>query len=196
MPNKAVFFDRDKTIIMPNADNYIYRVGDFYILEKFTNALKKLYDSGFKLFVVTNQGRIAKGYMTEEDVKEVHEYINNHFKEREFRFEEFVYCPHNPMGHVHPYNVVCACRKPKNGMIKRIIDKHNIDKSKSWMVGDTERDVVAGNMTNLRTILVRTGITKGSEKADFVVDDLVDAVERIIECSGSDELRPREDSNL
>ncbi|MGI9554278.1 MAG: D-glycero-alpha-D-manno-heptose-1,7-bisphosphate 7-phosphatase [Thermodesulfobacteriota bacterium] len=181
MPSKAVFFDRDKTIIMPNADNYIYRVGDFYIPEKFTKALKTLYEKGYKLFVVTNQGRVAKGYMTEEDVVDVHNFINDHFKEHGFHFEQFAYCPHNPMGDVYPYNVVCSCRKPKNGMIKELVDEYDIDISKSWMVGDTERDVIAGNMTGLKTILVRTGIRQDSEKADFVVDDLVDAVEKIVE---------------
>ena len=193
MYNKAVFFDRDNTLLIPNADNYIYRVGDFYIPDEFTRALKKLYDQGFKLFVVTNQGRVAMGYMTEKDVKGVHEYLNNHFKNHGFHFEEFVYCPHNPMGNVYPYNVVCSCRKPKNGMIKRIVSEHSIDTSESWMVGDTERDMIAGNMSGLKTILVRTGIKQNSENADFVVDDLVDAVEKIID---SDESRPREDSNL
>ena len=97
------------------------------------------------------------------------------------------------MGNVYPYNVVCSCRKPKNGMIKRIVSEHSIDTSESWMVGDTERDMIAGNMSGLKTILVRTGIKQNSENADFVVDDLVDAVEKIID---SDESRPREDSNL
>ena len=183
MSNKAVFFDRDNTLIMPNANNYIYRVGDFYIPEAYPDALKKLYDHGFKLFVVTNQGRVAQGFMTEQDVKDVHEYINVHFLEHGFHFEEFVYCPHNPMGHVHPYNVVCTCRKPKNGMIKKMITEHNIEKSKSWMVGDNERDMVAGIMTGLRTILVRTGERQYSEKAEFIVKDLVDAAEKIIECN-------------
>ncbi|MGI9535172.1 MAG: D-glycero-alpha-D-manno-heptose-1,7-bisphosphate 7-phosphatase [Thermodesulfobacteriota bacterium] len=182
MSSKAVFFDRDKTIIIPNENNYIYRVGDFYIPEEFTKALKSLYEKGYKLFVVTNQGRIAKGYMTEKDVMDVHEYINDHFKEHGFHIEKFAYCPHDPIGDVYPYNVVCSCRKPKNGMIKMIIEENDIDISLSWMVGDTERDVIAGNMTGLRTILVRTGIRHDSENADFVADDLVGAVAKIIEC--------------
>lgn len=184
MSEKAVFFDRDKTIILPNSNNYIDRVGDFFIPDEFTSSLKKLYDQGFKLFVVTNQGRVSKGYMTEEDVRGVHEYINNHFKEHGFNFEDFVYCPHNPAGHVYPYNVICLCRKPRNGMFKIIIDRYDIDTSKSWMVGDTERDVIAGYLTGLRTILIRTGITVNSENADFVVDDLVRAVEKIIDSDG------------
>lgn len=194
--NKAVFFDRDKTITMPiSGDNYIYRVGDFYIPESFTMALKKLYDQGFKLFLVTNQGRVSRGCMTEDDVKELHEHMNDHFKSHGFCFEELSYCPHNPMGSLAPYNVVCSCRKPKNGMIKRLISKYNVDRSRSWMVGDSERDVIAGNITSIRTVLVRTGSEQSSERADFVLDDLVSAAEKIIECDG-EKMRPREDSNL
>ena len=102
MPDKAVFLDRDKTIILPNGDNYIYRIGDFYIPESYNTALKKLYDNGYKLFVVTNQGRVAKGYMGEEDVVDLHEYLNEIYEGHGFRIEEFAYCPHNPMGHVRP----------------------------------------------------------------------------------------------
>ncbi len=181
MLNKAVFFDRDKTITMPNADNYIYRVGDFYIPEKFTTALKNLYDHGFKLFLVTNQGRVARGCMTEDDVRGVHQHMEKHFKDHGFCFEDFAYCPHNPMGNIYPYNVVCSCRKPKDGMIKKLADKYKVDRSKSWMVGDSERDITAGSMSGLRTILVRTGFAQSSERADFVADDLADAVKKIMD---------------
>ena len=123
MPDKAVFLDRDKTIILPNGDNYIYRIGDFYIPESYNTALKNLYDSGYKLFVVTNQGRVAKGYLTEQDVHDVHDYLEQLFEDNGFSFDEFIYCPHNPEGHVQPYNSVCSCRKPKTGMIDELIEK-------------------------------------------------------------------------
>ena len=130
---------------------------------------------------MTNQGRVAKGYMTEEDVREVHQHINDQFKEHGFQIEEFAYCPHNPLGEIYPYNVICSCRKPKNGMIKKILGKYDIDSSRSWMVGDTDRDMIAGKMTGLKTILVRTGIISDSDRADFVTDNLVEAVEKIID---------------
>ena len=180
MPDKVVFLDRDKTIILPNGDNYIYRIGDFYIPDSYNTALKNLYDSGYKLFVVTNQGRVAKGYMSEEDVVDLHEYLNEIFEGHGFRIEEFAYCPHNPLGHVRPYNVVCSCRKPKQGMFYDLIERYDVDVTKSWMVGDTERDIVAGNLSGLTTIMVRTGFHIGSEKADYVEDDLASAAKRIL----------------
>ena len=180
MPEKAVFLDRDKTIILPNGDNYIYRIGDFYIPDSYNKALKNLYDNGYKLFVVTNQGRVAKGYMSEEDVTDLHEYLNDIYESLGFRIEEFAYCPHNPMGHVEPYNVICPCRKPKQGMFHDLIERYDIDVTKSWMVGDTERDIVAGNLCGMSTIMVRTGYHIGSEKADYVEDDLAGAAKRIL----------------
>jgi len=180
MSNKAVFLDRDKTIILPNGDNYIYRIGDFYIPENYITALKKLYDENYKLFVVTNQGRVAKGYMSEEDVIELHEYLNEHFKNYGFYIEEFSYCPHNPLGHVDPYNVVCSCRKPKQGMLKDLIKKYDIDISKSWMVGDTNRDIIAGKLCGLKTILLKTGYYTGSEDALYIEEDLPSAAELIL----------------
>lgn len=178
---KAVFLDRDKTIILPKGENYIYRIGDFVIPDEYTEALKKLFDNDFKLFVVTNQGRVAKGYMTEKEVVELHQYLNDYFMDYGFHIEEFVFCPHNPLGHVSPYNVICSCRKPKQGMLKGLIKKHKVDTSRSWMVGDTERDVIAGNLSGLRSILLRTGYLYESEEAHYVENDLADAVQRILE---------------
>ena len=180
MLNKAVFLDRDKTIILPKGDNYIYRIGDFHLPENYIIALKELYDNGYKLFVVTNQGRVAKGYLTEEDVTELHDYLNDIYLENGFEIEEFAYCPHNPMGHVAPYNVVCRCRKPKQGMFHDLIKRYDIDVANSWMVGDTERDIVAGNLCGLKTILLRTGYLIGAEDADYIEDDIVYAVKRIL----------------
>ena len=142
--------------------------------------LRNIYDDGYKLFVVTNQGRVAKGYMSEEDVTDLHEYLNDIYQGLGFRIEEFAYCPHNPVGHVSPYNVVCPCRKPKQGLFHDLIERYDIDVTKSWMVGDTDRDIVAGNHCGLKTIMVRTGYHIGFEKADFVEDDLAAAAKRIL----------------
>lgn len=180
MKNKAVFFDRDKTIILPNQDNYIYKVGDFYIPREFVNALRKLNDNGFMLFVVTNQGRVAKGFLSEDDVKNVHSYLMNYFSQLGVEFSEFVYCPHNPDGSVAPYNIECDCRKPEPGMIQNLISKHKIDTSNSWMVGDSRKDIVAGNFAGLRTILVQTGYFQTYESADYVEKNIEYAVERIL----------------
>lgn len=156
------------------------RIGDFYIPDNYIRALKSLVENDFLLFIITNQGRIARGYQTEEDVLNVHKFMDEHFKKFGINFTEFAYCPHNPEGYIYPYNVYCDCRKPKTGLIDDLIEKYGLESRQCWMVGDSKRDIVAGNKAGLRTILVQTGILSNFEEADFVEIDLEMAVKRIL----------------
>lgn len=183
MKNKAIFFDRDKTLLIPNHDNFIYRVGDFHIPDAFISSLSALNTAEYLLFLVTNQGRVAKGYLSEDDVRGVHKYMEEVLSKKGIGFSEYAYCPHNPVGEVEPYNVVCSCRKPKPGLFKRLIADYKIDVSRSWMVGDTDRDMVAGKSCGLKTILVKTGDYDYADSADYVEDDLTGAVNRILDIS-------------
>ncbi len=182
MGSRAVFLDRDKTIVLPKGgEKYIYRVEDFYIPDNFVAALKKLVDNDFLLFVITNQGRIARGHLTEEDVMELHQCLDSILKENGVLISEFEYCPHNPRGTLYPYNIICECRKPKIGMIDSIRDSYEIEVPNSWMVGDSYIDMLAGRKAGLKTIQVLTGSETYSNHADFVERDLVHAVTRILE---------------
>lgn len=188
MSSKAVFLDRDKTILLPDGgEKYIYRVGDFYVPRDYIEALGLLSDSGYLLFVVTNQGRIASGYLTEEDVKELHDHLDTILGERGIRITEYAYCPHNPRGTISPYNKSCACRKPRTGMIDALSGKHDIDRPRSWMVGDSDIDMIAGKAAGLRTVQVLTGWDMYSHYADFIEKDFAAAAERIVaESMGKD----------
>ena len=178
---KAVFLDRDKTILLPQGgERYIYRVEDFFIPESYIAALRKLIEEEFLLFVVTNQGRIAKGHLTERDVEELHDCLDLILKYNGVFITEYEYCPHNPRGSLPPYNVACECRKPKTGMIDVICDSRDISKPSSWMVGDSHIDMLAGKSSGLRTIQVLTGSDITSPQADFIETDLVNAVNRIL----------------
>ncbi len=181
MGSKAVFLDRDKTILLPKGgEKYIYRVEDFHIPDKYIRALKKLVDYEYLLFVITNQGRIARGHLTEEDVEELHKSLDSILKQNGVHISEFEYCPHNPRGTLHPYNIICECRKPKTGMIDSIRNSYEIDISSSWMIGDSYIDILTGKKAGLRTIQVLTGSDAYSEYADFVEADLVEAASRIL----------------
>jgi len=178
---RAVFLDRDKTILLPKGgEKYIYRVGDFHIPDNFIKALKKLVDYEFLLFVITNQGGIARGYLTEDDVEELHKCLDSILKENGVHISEYEYCPHNPRGTLHPYNIICECRKPKTGMIDSIRSSYEIDTPNSWMIGDSYIDMVAGKKAGLKTIQVLTGSETYCRYADFVETDLVQAVNRIL----------------
>ncbi len=176
---KCVLLDRDKTVLMPRGERYIHRVGDFRIPEPYPGALLKLQSAGYLLFVVTNQGRIAKGFMSEVEVKNVHSDMEERFGKHGVRFSGFYYCPHNPDGTVAPYNIRCECRKPKTGMIEKIMSEHGVDPGNSWMIGDSEKDVTAGAKCGFSTIRLTHG-TDTETGADFVEKDLPAAVERVL----------------
>ena len=181
MGSRAVFLDRDKTILMPKGrDKYIYRAEDFHIPHIFIEALRQLIDQEYLLFVITNQGRIAKGYLTKKDVEELHNSLDSILKDNGVRISEYEYCPHNPRGSLYPYNITCECRKPKTGMIDSIRRAYDIETPSSWMIGDSYKDILAGNKAGLRTIQVLTGSESHCDYADFVETDLVNAVSRIL----------------
>ena len=181
MGSKAVFLDRDKTILLPKGgEKYIYRAEDFHIPDKYIRALKELVDYEYLLFVITNQGRIARGHLTENDVEELHEYLDFILKQNGVHISEFEYFPHNTRGTLHPYNIICECRKPKTGMIDSIRNSYDIDIPNSWMIGDSYIDMIAGKKSGLRTIQVLTGSETSSEYADFIETDLVKAASRIL----------------
>ncbi len=178
---KCVLLDRDKTVLMPYGARYIYRPGDFHIPDGYAEALLRIQSAGYLLFIVTNQGRVAKGFLTESDVKKVHAEMDAYFRERGVCFSGFHYCPHNPEGTVAPYNRQCDCRKPGTRMIEKIVARHGIDPGVSWMVGDSEKDVSAGIRSGFSTIRI-SGETAGVDTAaDFVANDLTAAAKTVLE---------------
>ncbi len=139
---KAIFFDRDGVI---NHDlGYTHKISDFHFIEKAKEAIKLCYDKGYKIFVVTNQSGVARGLYKEEDIVILHNYLQEELAKIGAKIEEFAYCPHHVHGIVEEYKQDCDCRKPKPGMINRLITKHNIDLANSFIIGDNERDVEAG----------------------------------------------------
>ena len=128
-----------------------------------------LKEKGFKLIGITNQSGIAKGIVNEEFVKE----INSVFI-KQYGFDDFYYCPHNPDDH-------CPCRKPEPEMLLRARVKHRIDLKKSFVVGDKEADMLLAEAVGAKGILVQTGEAKESQYADFIAKDLKEAVDWILE---------------
>ncbi|MBN2164872.1 MAG: HAD family hydrolase [Marinilabiliaceae bacterium] len=142
--NKAVFIDRDGVINNDTGHYYIYKVDDFRINKGIYEGLKILSDAGFKLILVTNQAGIAKGEYTHEDVFKVHSYLKDELKRHNIYLTDIFYCPH------HDSVSVCNCRKPKPGMILEALKKYDIDPSQSFLIGDSLRDIEAGNSAGLK----------------------------------------------
>ncbi len=169
---KAVFLDRDGVI---NEDNeYVGKVEDFIFVKGIFRALKKLQERGYKLFIITNQSGIGRGYYTEEDYKEITEYMLNEFEKNNITIEKVYFCKHTPEDN-------CNCRKPKPGMILQASKEFNIDLKNSWVIGDKLSDVEAGENVGCKTILINSGYVKDSTRKKF--KDLYEAGEFILDNS-------------
>ena len=161
---KAIFLDRDGTINVEK--DYIYKSEDLIFEEGTIEALKTFKNLGYILIVVSNQSGIARGYFTEEDLNIFNNNMNEILKKNGVEITEFYCCPHHPDG-IGEYKKVCECRKPNNKMIEDAIKKYNIDREKSYMIGDKTSDIEAGLKSNLKTVLVKTGYgLKDMEKVD------------------------------
>lgn len=148
MKNKAIFLDRDGVLNHERYD-YICRLEDFEILEYQIPPLKKLYDEGYLLIIITNQGGIAHKRYTEETLGEMHIALKKKFEEYGAKITHAYYCPHHPT-----VTGECECRKPKSGMILEAIAAYNVDPALSVMIGDKPRDVEAGEGAGVKGILI------------------------------------------
>jgi D,D-heptose 1,7-bisphosphate phosphatase len=187
MRARAVFLDKDGTLVedLPyNVDPELIRP-----VEGVWEGLSLLHRAGYKLFVVSNQSGVARGYFTEEDLLPVAERIRWMFAAAGTTLAGFYYCPHHPEGAIGEYAVECLCRKPQPGMLYDAARDHDIELSASWMVGDILNDVEAGNRAGCRTILIdnqhETEWDLGPwRRPDFIVKDLISATRLIARTSG------------
>jgi D,D-heptose 1,7-bisphosphate phosphatase len=180
-PNKAVFLDRDGTLIVNR--HYGSDPDGIELLGGVTEGLVALREAGYKLLLVSNQSGVARGYFDEEAVAHMHDRLQRTLDRHGVALDGLEYCPHHPEGVLPYYAVECSCRKPAPGMLRRAARKHGVNLSASWMVGDIEADVEAGRRAGARTVLV--GRDKSSTSPDFRAQDFAGAVRHIL--GGSDE---------
>ena len=147
MKNKAVFLDRDGVINRDILD-YTWRVRDFVFLDGIFEASRQLQEKGYILIVITNQGGIAKGLYSHEDVNALHELMTRKFSEHGIVLTEIYYCPH------HDVAGKCICRKPGSLLVEKAVARFEIDPARSFFIGDRDRDVMAGEGAGVKGILV------------------------------------------
>jgi D-glycero-D-manno-heptose 1,7-bisphosphate phosphatase len=171
---RAVFLDRDGTII--EDVDYLTDPEEVRVLPGVVGALRDLRAAGFLLIVVTNQSAVARGWLTEERLGAVHAELDRRLACGGARVDAYYYCPHLPDGSVPRYAVECACRKPAPGMLEAAAREHNVDLRRSYMVGDSVRDVEAGRRAGCRPILVGEAQCEACERAS----DLAGAAQTIL----------------
>jgi D,D-heptose 1,7-bisphosphate phosphatase len=139
----AAFLDRDGTL--NHDDGYTHKIEDFRWMDGAKAAIRKLNDAGYLVFVVTNQAGIARGYYDGAKVDALHSWMQDELADEGAHIDDFRYCPHHPEGTVPELAIVCDCRKPQSGMLKRLIERWKPDTSRSFMLGDSDKDAQAGN---------------------------------------------------
>lgn len=148
--NKAIFIDRDGVITNNSKHPYIFRLDDFSLNRGVTDFLKQLSELSYKIIIISNQGGISKGLFKKSDADTIHNHLQEKLMGYGVRLTEIYYCPH------HPDIEKCLCRKPFPLMIEKAIARFTIDRSNSWMIGDGERDIIAGQAAGLNTLKIRS----------------------------------------
>ena len=168
---KAVFLDRDGTI--NKYVGFLRDIDEFELIDGTVEAIKKINNSGYLAIVVTNQPVIARGEVTYGELEQIHNKMETLLGLEGAYLDAIYYCPHHPhkgyAGEIPELKFDCGCRKPKPGMLLQAAKDFNIDLSRSWMIGDSENDVLAGENAGCKTVLLSGA------------DDLRKAVQKIFE---------------
>ena len=177
--NRAVFLDRDGTLIVEK--NFLSRAEDVEILPATPAGLKRLTEAGFKLFIVSNQSGIGRGYFTFGDVERVNEHLCRELARHGVCFEKIYIAPEKP-------DEPSRGRKPSPQFLFDARDEFGLDLAQSFLIGDKLSDLECGWNAGVRkSILVRTGYGAALEREApekisraIVVDDVNQAAEWIL----------------
>ncbi len=177
MNNRAVFLDRDGTII--REVGYLSHPDQVEVLPGIPEALKRLKNSGFRLVVVTNQSGVARGKFGIEEVETANARMRELLVAQGVELDAVYYCPHLDG---------CSCRKPAGGMVERAVEDLGVEPTRSYVVGDRLSDVGLARTVGACAIMVLTGYgteaLKELEESDLTTDhiaaDLAEAAEWIL----------------
>ena len=162
---KAIFLDRDGVI----NDNrkHVNKPEDLIIYQEAKEGLQKVYQAGYELFVVTNQGGIELGHLKKEDLEKIHQ-----------RLKEVLapYCKLTDIRYCPDFHKKSRCRKPEPGMILDLAKQYDVDIERSWMIGDRDTDITAGIRAGCRT----AKIGEKNPEADVNGKHLLEVVEEIL----------------
>ena len=184
VPQKAIFLDRDG--VLNKERSFISKPEQLELYEFTAEALRKINKSEYKAIVISNQSVIARNLCTIDELETIHKKLETDLGKDKSYLDGLYYCPHHPdKGYPEEnpeYKIDCTCRKPKTGLFKKAAEDFNISLSDSYMIGDSERDILAGKNAECMTVGVMTGygVKKTNVVPDFFFKDLLNTVEFII----------------
>jgi D-glycero-D-manno-heptose 1,7-bisphosphate phosphatase len=173
-----VFLDRDGVINkFPGHGNYVTKVKDFHFIPGALEAIRDLTQSGYHLFVVSNQAGVGKGVYSRFKLDQITHYMMKHVRREKGKIKRVMYCTHRS-------DHGCDCRKPEIGNIVKgfkVLNKSSRHANKAFFVGDTESDIQAGHNAGCKTIFVLSGhsdrraMRKWNVRPDYIAKDLREA---------------------
>jgi D-glycero-D-manno-heptose 1,7-bisphosphate phosphatase len=180
----AAFIDRDGCLT--EEVGYVNHASRIRLLPRTAEAVRRLNAAGMPAVMVTNQAGIARGYFSEDVLREANEAVERQLAEGQARLDGLYVCMHHPTEGAPPYRADCDCRKPRPGLLLRAARELGLDLAASVMIGDRISDVAVGQSVGAAGVLVLTGYGLGewehqrhgwTVKPDHVADDLLDAVD-------------------
>jgi D-glycero-D-manno-heptose 1,7-bisphosphate phosphatase len=176
----AVFLDRDGTLI--EDPGYVRDAEQVRLLAGAAEALRDVRAAGFVVVVVTNQSGVARGYLDEIVLAAIHDRMRELLAASGARLDGLYYCPYHPQAVVEAYRKESDWRKPGSGMLLQAASDLGIDLRRSWMIGDSPRDIQAGRSAGCRTVLLAQGHGEDCG-ADAVAADLQEASAIVLRAS-------------
>ena len=159
--NKAVFFDRDGVINKERKD-YVKTIDELEIFVNISKCIQELKKNNYLVIVITNQSAINRGLTSVQKINEIHDTIQTFLLPFNTKIDAFYFCPHRPVEN-------CLCRKPNSQMIIQASNDFDIDLQSSWMIGDNDSDVLAGQNAGCKSIKIKNN------------SDLPDTIKKILE---------------
>jgi D-glycero-D-manno-heptose 1,7-bisphosphate phosphatase len=155
LPRPAVFFDRDGVL---NRDHgYVHHFADFDWMDGAIDAVRLVNERGWFAFVVTNQAGVAHGYYDETAIAELHGAVSATLRAAGAHLDDIRYCPYHPEAKIDRYRLAHGWRKPAPGMLLDLAEHWPIDMGRSFIVGDRQTDIAAGQAAGIDGILYQTG---------------------------------------
>ena len=154
---RLILLDRDG-VINRDSDAFVKSVEEFLPLSGSYEAIAALSRSGYLVAVCTNQSGVGRGLLTEAELGRIHDKLEQGVRDAGGALQSIEYCPHLP-------DAGCECRKPKPGMVNTLMRNLNVSPDRTTVVGDSLRDLQAGQAAGCRVVLVRTGNGRKTETA-------------------------------
>jgi len=177
MSRRYVLLDRDG-VINEDSDNFIKSAAEWRAIPGSLEAIALLYQNGFNVAVISNQSGLGRKLFTQQALDQIHQTMQQAVMEAGGKIDIILYCPHHPQDN-------CTCRKPKPGLLNKLVEKKQLDLSQSYFIGDSLRDIQAAQAAGAKPILVKTGkglitLANTPNINTLIFDNLYDASQFIL----------------